>query len=101
MYFCDELAGVFKSGNQYRGGKGSDEEDMLSFWNGTGTTVLRALGVRASVEAVGLSIFGTIQPDVSLACFKDCSDSNGKFARFDFVFQPLAVPNLPEEIAAD
>jgi len=97
MYFCDELAGVFKSGNQYRGGKGSDEEDMLSFWNGTGTTVLRALGVRASVEAVGLSIFGTIQPDVLADLLKDCSDSNGKFARFDFVFQPLAVPNLPEE----
>jgi hypothetical protein len=97
MYFCDELAGVFKSGNQYRGGKGSDEEDMLSFWNGTGTTVLRALGVRASVEAVGLSIFGTIQPDVLASLLKDCSDSNGKFARFDFVLQPLAVPNLPEE----
>jgi hypothetical protein len=97
MYFCDELAGVFKSGNQYRGGKGSDEEDMLSFWNGTGTTVLRALGVRASVEAVGLSIFGTIQPDVLASLLKDCSDSNGKFARFDFVLQPLAVPNLPED----
>jgi hypothetical protein len=97
MYFCDELAGVFKSGNQYRGGKGSDEEDMLSFWNGTGTTVLRALGVRASVEAVGLSIFGTIQPDVLASLLKDCSDSNGKFARFDFVHQPLAVPNLPED----
>jgi len=97
MYFCDELAGVFKSGNQYRGGKGSDEEDMLSFWNGTGTTVLRAAGVRASVEAVGLSIFGTIQPDVLAGLLKDCSDSNGKFARFDFVLQPLAVPNLPED----
>jgi len=97
MYFCDELAGLFKSGNQYRGGKGSDEEDMLSFWNGTGTTVLRALGVRASVEAVGLSIFGTIQPDVLAGLLKDCSDSNGKFARFDFIFQPLAVPNLPED----
>jgi hypothetical protein len=97
MYFCDELAGMLKSGNQYRGGKGSDEEDMLSFWNGTGTTVLRALGVRASVEAVGLSIFGTIQPDVLASLLKDCSDSNGKFARFDFVIQPLAVPNLPED----
>ena len=97
MYFCDELAGMLKSGNQYRGGKGSDEEDMLSFWNGTGTTVLRALGVRASVEAVGLSIFGTIQPDVLAGLLKDCSDSNGKFARFDFVLQPLAVPNLPED----
>jgi 5S rRNA maturation endonuclease (ribonuclease M5) len=97
MYFCDELAGIFKSGNQYRGGKGSDEEDMLSFWNGTGTTVLRALGVRASIEAVGLSIFGTVQPDVLANLLKDCSDSNGKFARFDFVIQPLAVPNLPED----
>ena len=97
MYFCDELAGIFKSGNQYRGGKGSDEEDMLSFWNGTGTTVLRAAGVRASVEAVGLSIFGTIQPDVLASLLQDCSDSNGKFARFDFIFQPLAVPNLPED----
>jgi transcriptional regulator with XRE-family HTH domain len=97
MYFCDELAGMLKSSNQYRGGKGSDEEDMLSFWNGTGTTVLRASGVRASVEAVGLSIFGTIQPDVLAGLLKDCSDSNGKFARFDFVFQPLAVPNLPED----
>jgi hypothetical protein len=97
MYFCDELVGIFKSANQYRGGKGSDEEDMLSFWNGKGTTVLRAAGVRASVEAVGLSIFGTIQPDVLADLLKDCSDGNGKFARFDFVFQPLAVPNLPED----
>lgn len=97
MYYCDELAGLFKSANQYRGGKGSDEEDLLSFWNGSGTTVLRAAGVRASLEAVGLSIYGTIQPDVLAGLLKDCSDSNGKFARFDFIFQPLTATELPLE----
>jgi hypothetical protein len=42
-------------------------------------------------------VFGTIQPDVLAALLKDCSDSNGKFARFDFVIQPLAASILPEE----
>jgi len=97
MYRCDELASLFKSANQYRGGKGSDDEDLLEFWNGTGSTVLRATGTKADLDGLLLSVFGTIQPDVLAALLKDCSDANGKFARFDFVFQPVAASKLPEE----
>lgn len=95
MYRCDELAGLLKSSNQYRGGKGSDDEDLLEYWNGgsTGTGVLRSEGMKADLDNILLSIFGTIQPSI-LADFLSQGDGNGKFARFDFVVQPLAACEL-------
>ncbi|MEG5173232.1 DUF3987 domain-containing protein [Microcoleus sp. B3-D7] len=96
LYLCDELAGAFKSANQYRGGKGSDEEDLLEYWSGGGAIVLRVGGLSANVRNLSLSIFGNIQPKVLAGFVGDGSDANGKFARFDFVQQPLSATKLHE-----
>jgi hypothetical protein len=97
LYLCDELAGAFKSANQYRGGKGSDEEDLLEYWIGGGAVVLRVGGLTTNVRHVGLSIFGNIQPKVLAGFIGDGDDNNGKFARFDFVQQPLSATKLVED----
>ena len=60
----DELKGMFDSANQYRGGKGSDRQDILSYYDGAGQTTLRASGVSIDVEEVFISIYGGIQPEV-------------------------------------
>ncbi len=97
LWVADELAGAFKSANQYRGGKGSDEENLLEYWSGGGSAVLRAAGLSVSVRNVGLSIFGNIQPKVLATFLGEGNDDNGKFARFDFVQQPLAATELFED----
>jgi hypothetical protein len=97
LWVADELAGMFKSPNQYRGGKGSDEENLLEYWSGGGAAVLRANGLVVEVEHIGLSIFGNIQPKVLAEFLGDGSDNNGKFARFDFIQQPLAATQLLED----
>ncbi|MEG3882137.1 DUF3987 domain-containing protein, partial [Microcoleus sp. herbarium7] len=94
LYLCDELPSLFKSANLYRGGRGSDEEDMLEYWSGGGAVVLRAGGITVDVKNVSLSIFGNIQPKVLAGFVGDGDDNNGKFARFDFIQQPLAATKL-------
>ncbi|MEZ2303990.1 MAG: DUF3987 domain-containing protein [Microcoleus sp.] len=94
LWISDELAGFFNSANQYRGGRGSDKEDLLEAWSGNGAVVARAAGPVVDVGAMSLSIYGNIQPKVLAPLLGDGEDNNGTFARFDFVQQPLAASQI-------
>ncbi|KAB8316130.1 DUF3987 domain-containing protein [Tolypothrix campylonemoides VB511288] len=93
----DELAGFFNSSDKYRGGRGSDKQDLLSYYDGTGQTVLRSSGVKVDVPQIYLSIFGTIQPEVIRSVMRGSQDPDGQWARFLYVQQPLAASFLRDD----
>lgn len=98
LALTDELAGAFKSRNQYRGGKGSDAEDMLSFYDGVGGLSLRVDGVRNEVSGLfNYGVLGSIQPGVLQRFLGNCQDENGAWARFIFINQPIAASTLPDD----
>ena len=97
LALIDELAGLFNSANKYRNGRGSDKQDMLSYFDGMGSTVLRASGAKADVDRLYLSIFGTIQPSVLKNHLEDCTDPDGQWSRILFVNQPLQVATLSDD----
>jgi hypothetical protein len=98
LALVDELVGLFASQNKYSGGRGSDRQDILSAFDGTGATVLRAAGTKADIDGLLLSICGTIQPEVLKQLMRDCSDPDGQWARFLFVNQPLAAATLADDL---
>jgi hypothetical protein len=93
----DELSGLFNSANAYRNGRGSDKQDLLSYFDGLGKIILRVTGVKVNVEKIYLSIFGTIQPAILKSHMTNCSDPDGQWARFLFVNQPLAAATLCDD----
>ena len=97
LALVDELAGLFANRGKYSNGKGSDRQDMLSAFDGTGATVLRADGTRADLAGMLLSVYGSIQPQVLSQLMQDCTDPDGQWARFLFVNQPLAAAELADD----
>ncbi|NET08272.1 MAG: DUF3987 domain-containing protein [Merismopedia sp. SIO2A8] len=90
----DELAGLFGSQNAYRGGKGSDRQDLLSYFSGMGKKILRVTGLRSKLKKMYLSLFGTIQPEVLKRLMRDCNDHDGQWARFLFANMPPAIARI-------
>lgn len=90
----DELAGLIGGLNQYRGGRGSDSEQLLEAYDGGGFRSLRiaANGGGRFYSRCHLSIYGTIQPAILRALVAD-GDASGLWARF------LMIP-LPERVVA-
>jgi len=98
----DELAGLFGNLNQYRSGRGSDSEQLLEAYDGSGFRSLRVAAVNGgrSYSRCHLSIWGTIQPAVLQALVAD-GDASGLWARYLFIPLPEVVVRLAHEESDD
>jgi hypothetical protein len=97
----DELAGLFGSLNQYRGGRGGDEQQLLELFEGDAHSSLRVSAGDREFQRCQVSIYGSIQPAVLLELMRG-GDSAGKWARFMFTELPRrAVPLPPEPTQAE
>jgi hypothetical protein len=94
----DELAGLFGNLNQYRSGRGSDSEQLLEVYDGSGFRSLRVAAANGgrSYSRCHLSIWGTIQPAVLQALLAD-GDASGLWARYLFIPLPEVVVRLASE----
>ncbi|MGB5136796.1 MAG: DUF3987 domain-containing protein [Prochlorococcaceae cyanobacterium] len=96
LLFRDELAGLFGGLNQYRGGRGSDQELLLELFDGGGLAQLRVVGGGRHFSRSQFSIYGTTQPDVLQGLVAE-GDPSGLWARFLFVPVPAVAVRLPDD----
>jgi hypothetical protein len=94
----DELSGLFASLNQYKGGRGADEQQLLELFDGSGLSSLRIVGDRHYSRSQ-LSIWGSTQTD-SLRKLVADGDASGLWARFLFVPLPERAIPLPMSTSA-
>ena len=101
LIYRDELSGVFTSLNQYKQGRGSDEQLLLELFDGSGSRSIRCTGNRQFSRSQ-LSIVGCTQPDVLRKLVAN-GDPSGVWARFMFCPLPSRIVRLPrsqpEEVA--
>ncbi|TBR56817.1 hypothetical protein B4U84_27765 [Westiellopsis prolifica IICB1] len=83
LYYRDEVAGLFKTRNQYRGGLGADEEQELDQFNGAAIIYDRS-DKSVCLPKSAISRTGSIQWEVLANMMGDHNDSNGNFARWLF-----------------
>ena len=95
----DELSGLFAGFNQYKGGRGGDEQQLLELFDGGGLTSLRVSGGR-SYSRSQVSIYGGLQREI-LEELVAKGDASGLWARFMFVPLPERVVPLPLEATAE
>lgn len=94
---ADELASVFNNQNKYRGGKGSDRQDMLSYYDGTKPLVMRVNETRGGPGKALLSIVGGIQPAIAKKLMGDCTDEDGMWSRFLWCNQPKTASYISSD----
>ncbi|MEM9507532.1 MAG: DUF3987 domain-containing protein [Cyanobacteria bacterium P01_E01_bin.35] len=98
LYMKDEIAGLFNDADKYKNGKGSENTDLMSMFDGTAPPTIRAdRGLVANPGTVGLSIFGTIQPEVLEHFWSDVIDPDGYWSRFLYCYQAKSLKSLPQE----
>jgi Protein of unknown function (DUF3987)/Bifunctional DNA primase/polymerase, N-terminal/Primase C terminal 2 (PriCT-2) len=97
----DELAGWFKSLNQYKS-KGDDLEAWLSFYDGGGIEQARVTREDVYLDAVGFSVLGGIQPCKLKAAMGNLEEQDGLWARFSYLRIPTTrTPEISDEPDVD
>jgi hypothetical protein len=94
--WLDELSALIGSQNQYRNGRGTDREALLTGRDGTGIKVNRASGKRIVSAVSAYSITGGTQPDTLRHLMGDFSDGSGQWARFLWCAMPIKRAPYPE-----
>ena len=82
LMISGELSAIFKNFNQYRGGKGSDEQTFLGMYDfGEVTSNTVAHGLYECETYMGV-VCGATQPDECLEIFAEEHRNTGRMARF-------------------